>query len=149
MILSGAAAGERVETELSHIEEITAGGQRLAYVIRAGFEPDETTFVTDAEEITQAGLVVVAERGEVTRHQHLPVARSIVGTAETLIVRSGGGDMDVFDSDRELVESVELSVGDIIVFLGVGGHGFRARERTVFIEVKQGPFSESDKERFS
>jgi hypothetical protein len=133
----------------NQVEEIIRRGERLAYVIRAGFEPDETTFVTDAAEITQAGLVVIAERGEVTRHQHLPVERSIVGTAETLIVRSGGGEMDVFDSDRELVETVELSVGDVIVFLGIGGHGFRARERTVFIEVKQGPFAESDKERFS
>ena len=134
---------------MSHTEEITSGGTRLAYVIRADFEPEASTFVTDASEIVQAGFVVVPEGGRVARHDHLPVQRSITGTAEVLVVRAGACEMDVFDAARELVRTVDLSAGDVVVFLGVGGHAFRAHERTVFIEVKQGPYGgDSDKERF-
>jgi hypothetical protein len=46
------------------------------------------------------------------------------------------------------VDSREIKEGDIILMVN-GGHGFRMIEDTVFLEVKQGPYTGIDeKERF-
>jgi hypothetical protein len=42
-----------------------------------------------------------------------------------------------------LVASRELRSGDITLMVG-GGHGFRMQEDTVFLEVKQGPYTGID-----
>ena len=82
------------------------------------------------------------------RHVHVPLERSLVGTSEVLIVRSGRCEMDVYDDDRALVTTRELAAGDVVVIFA-GGHGFRMLEDTTFLEVKQGPYTGLDeKERF-
>lgn len=134
---------------MAHVEEISSAGRVLAYVVKAEMDPPESTFITDPSENFQVGLVVVPSGGEVVRHDHLPVERSIVGTSEALTVRKGRCEMDVYDGERSLVATVELRAGDAAVFLGEGAHGFRALEDTVLFEVKQGPFGgDADKERF-
>ena len=56
--------------------------------------------------------------------------------------------MDVYNDQRELVATRELRQGDLMLMVG-GGHGFRMQEDTVFLEVKQGPYTGLDeKERF-
>ena len=70
----------------------------------------------------------------------MPLERSLVGTSEVLIVRSGRCEMDVYDDDRALVTTRELVAGDVVVIFA-GGHGFRMLEDTTFLEVKQGPYT--------
>jgi hypothetical protein len=131
------------------IEEIRAGGAVLAYVIKAGATAQLTTFVTPDSATLQAGFVVYPAGGEVTPHVHLPIERRIVGTAEFLLVRRGSCFVDIYDTERQLVASRELSTGDAVLSLG-GGHGFRMTEDTVLLELKQGPFvGGTEKERFS
>ena len=56
--------------------------------------------------------------------------------------------IDIYDDDRQLVATRELQTGDIMLMVG-GGHGFRMLEDTVFLEVKQGPYTGlEEKERF-
>jgi hypothetical protein len=56
--------------------------------------------------------------------------------------------VDVYNDQQELVATRELETGDIMLMVG-GGHGFRMMEDTVFLEVKQGPYTGMDeKERF-
>jgi hypothetical protein len=130
------------------ISTIASGGITLAYVIRSGPGPDRTEFVTPDDATLQVGFVVYPAGGEVVRHRHLPITRSIVGTSEVLLVREGRCEADLYDQDQRLVSTVELEAGDVIVLIA-GGHGFRMTEDTVLIEVKQGPYvGESEKERF-
>jgi hypothetical protein len=130
------------------VETIAAGGRLLAYVIRAGYRPAETTFPTAAELNLQVGFVVYPEGGEVPRHSHRPIERSLVGTAEVIVVREGSCALDVYDDDGTLVATRELAIGDVMLMVG-GGHGFRMLEPTVLLEVKQGPYVGADeKERF-
>jgi hypothetical protein len=49
---------------------------------------------------------------------------------------------------KETVATRELREGDILLLVD-GGHGFRMLEDTVFVEIKQGPYTGLDeKERF-
>lgn len=129
-------------------ERIEHGGQPLAYIIRAALMPDRTTFVTPNDFKQQVGFVVYPAGGEIVRHVHRPLERHLIGTSEVLIVRKGRAEIDVYDDDRTLVATRELREGDVMLMVG-GGHGFRILEDTVFLEVKQGPYTGIDeKERF-
>lgn len=98
-----------------------------------------TEFPTPPELNLQVGFVVYPAGGEVPRHAHKPIERSIVGTAEVIVVRSGRCALDVYDDDGGLVGTRELTTGDVMLMVG-GGHGFRMHEPTTLLEVKQGPY---------
>jgi hypothetical protein len=131
-----------------HLEHISWEGKPLAYIIRAEMSPEKTTFLTPSEFKQQVGFVVYSAGGEIQRHVHRPLERHLVGTSEVLIVRRGRCEIDIYNNERELVATRELWQGDIMLMVD-GGHGFRMIEDTVFIEIKQGPYTGLDeKERF-
>ncbi len=130
------------------VEKIFSGEQCLAYIIRASFLPEQTTFLTPPEYKQQVGYVVYPAGGQIQRHVHRPLERHLVGTSEVLVVRQGCCEVDLYNDDRQLVATRELREGDIMLMVG-GGHGFRMLDDTVLIEVKQGPYTGIDeKERF-
>jgi hypothetical protein len=129
-------------------EIISWNGEALAYIIRGEYSPEKTTFLTPPEFKQQVGFVVYPAGGEISRHVHRPIERNLTGTSEVLILRQGSCIMDVYNNDKSLVASRELFAGDIMLMVD-GGHGFRMLEDTVFLEVKQGPYTGIDeKERF-
>lgn len=133
---------------MSSIEHITWGDQPLCIIIRAGFRPERTTFVTPPEFKQQVGFVVYPAGGEIKRHVHRPLERHLVGTSEVLVVQQGRCLIDIYNDDRELVATRELCPGDVMLMVG-GGHGFRMLEDTVLLEIKQGPYTGLDeKEHF-
>ena len=130
------------------IERISWQGTPLAMIIRNQVEPAETTFFTAPEFKQQVGFVVYPAGGEIQRHVHLPLERKLIGTSEVLVVRRGRCEIDIYSNTRELVATRELRQGDVMLMID-GGHGFRILEDTVFLEVKQGPYTGIDeKERF-
>jgi len=137
-------------TALEHhyVECIRYNDQQLAYIIRAAYLPDRTTFLTPPEFKQQVGYIVYPAGSEIARHVHRPLERHLVGTSEVLIVKKGRCLIDIYNDDRELVATRELYPGDIMLMVG-GGHGFRMLEDTVLLEIKQGPYTGVDeKERF-
>jgi mannose-6-phosphate isomerase-like protein (cupin superfamily) len=130
------------------VERIERNGRPLAIIIRASMVPEKTTFLTPNDFKQQVGFVVYPRGGEIARHVHRPLERHLVGTSEVLVVRKGRAEIDVYDDDRSLVATRELRDGDIMLMVA-GGHGFRMIEDTVFLEIKQGPYTGVDeKERF-
>lgn len=130
------------------IERITWGETCLAYIIRASFLPDKTTFLTPPSYNQQVGYIVYPAGGEIQRHEHRPLVRDIVGTSEVLVVRRGNCEIDIYSDDRQLVATRELHRGDVMLMVG-GGHGFRMLEDTILLEIKQGPYTgEEEKEKF-
>lgn len=126
----------------------TINGELLAYVIRATFSSDITSFVTPPEQSFQVGLVVYPEGGEIRSHFHRKIERSLSNTSEVLVVREGRCEIDIFDNQQELVATMELQTGDVMVMVS-GGHGFRMLEDTVMLEIKQGPYlGIEEKQRF-
>jgi hypothetical protein len=131
-----------------HIERIEADGTLLALVVRAGFDPAKTTFVTPDDLLLQLGYIVYPAGSVIPRHRHLPVARQLNSTSEVLQVRRGACTAEIYDLASKLVAEISLKTGDVIV-LATGGHGFRVHDDTVLCEVKQGPYVTSvEKERF-
>ena len=136
----------REGTEL--VEKIFWQETCLAYIIRASFLPERTTFLTPPEYKQQVGYVVYPAGGVIARHVHKPLERHLVGTSEVLIVRRGCCEVDIYNDAREVVATRELREGDVMLMVG-GGHGFRMLDDTVLLEVKQGPYTGVDeKERF-
>jgi len=130
------------------VEVIERGGRLLAYLIRSELKPESTLFVTPPECKQQVGFIVYPAGGEIGRHTHRPLERRIVGTSEVLVVRQGRAEIDIYDDDHTLVATRELRQGDVMLMVA-GGHGFRMLEDTVFLEVKQGPYTGlEEKERF-
>jgi len=130
------------------IEKIIWQDVPLAYIIRSEMNPTETTFLTPPEFKQQVGFVVYPAGGKIQRHVHCPLERHLVGTSEVLIVRRGRCEIDIYNNERELVATRQLRQGDIMLMVN-GGHGFRMLEDTVFLEVKQGPYTGlEEKERF-
>lgn len=130
------------------IERITHENQILCILIRASLLPTETTFLTPPEYKQQVGFVVYPAGGEIARHTHRALERHLTGTSEVLLVKKGRCLIDIYNDARELVATRELQTGDVMLMVG-GGHGFRMLEDTVFLEIKQGPYTGLDeKERF-
>lgn len=130
------------------IEHINWQDAPLCYIIRSDFLPDHTTFLTPPEFKQQVGYVVYPADGEIKRHVHKPLERRLVGTSEVLVIKQGRCLIDIYNDDRELVATRELFPGDVMLMVG-GGHGFRMLEDTVFLEIKQGPYTGLDeKEHF-
>ncbi|MBI5623159.1 MAG: hypothetical protein HY924_05205 [Elusimicrobia bacterium] len=133
---------------MKNIERISWKGRLLACVVRGRLDPRKTAFLTPPEFNLQVGFVAHPAGGVVDRHLHRPLRRSIIGTSEVLVVKKGRCWLDVYDDGRKKVATRLLRAGDIL-FLVAGGHGFRMLEDTVFLEVKQGPYTGLDeKERF-
>jgi len=130
------------------IEIIAKDGVELCYVVRAGFQPQETQFITRPEHKQQVGFIKYPEGSRIARHVHLPLNRSLVGTSEAVLVRSGRCVLEVYTDTHELVATREIACGDLVLMVA-GGHGFEVLEDTVLLEVKQGPYLGLDeKERF-
>lgn len=133
---------------MEHLEIISDGGMALTYIVRASLQPSQTTFLTPDEFKQQVGFVVYDAGGEVVRHLHKPLERHLVGTSEVLLLKKGRCWMDIYNDQKQLVATRELFAGDLMLMVG-GGHGFRIIEDTVFLEIKQGPYTGLDeKERF-
>jgi uncharacterized protein with PhoU and TrkA domain len=146
--MSTPATGVAITDAQDLVEKIMWGDVPLAYIIRGDLMPSRTTFLTPPQFKQQVGFVVYPAGGEIQRHVHRPLTRHLVGTSEVLIVRRGRCEIDIYNDDRELVATRELREGDVMLMVG-GGHGFHMLEDTVFLEVKQGPYTGQDeKERF-
>lgn len=124
----------------SAIECVTSDSNMIAQIIRAEFEPTETQFMTPDDFNHQVGFIVYPRGGRVARHRHKRIERRIVGTSEVIVIRKGSCVVDLYNDDQALVATRELRQGDIIIMVS-GGHGFRAIEDTVFLEIKQGPYT--------
>jgi len=128
------------ESKLDNIEKICCAGQTLAYIIRSDVQPAQTSFITPPEEKQQVGFIVYPKGSQIARHTHRPLERKIIGTSEVLVVRKGHCVVDIYDDSQELAKTCELRSGDVVLFVA-GGHSFRMLEDTVFLEVKQGPYT--------
>ena len=129
-------------------EIITDRGEVLCYIIRSNFEAKKTTFLTPQEFNQQVGFIVYKSGGKIAPHLHLPLERKLIGTSEVLILKKGKCLLDIYNDNHKLVATRELFPGDLMLMIN-GGHGFRMLEDTVFLEIKQGPYTgKEEKERF-
>jgi quercetin dioxygenase-like cupin family protein len=130
------------------VETIAHSGKTLCIIIRAKPIPGATTFYTPNDFNLQVGKVVYPAGGEIPRHTHRAVNRTVHNTSEVLVVQKGRITVDLYAEDHTFLCSREMGGGDVIVLMS-GGHGFRLIEDTILLEVKQGPYGGlQEKDRF-
>ncbi|GEM_PF-103071 len=124
-------------------------GKRIATIIPAAYSKAQgIQFFTPNEYSQQLAFMAWPEGKHIEAHVHNPVSREVQHTLEVLFVRRGRVRADLYDEERQYLESHILGTGDMI-FLAAGGHGFKCLEATQMIEVKQGPYvGDQDKTRF-
>lgn len=99
---------------------------------------DKTTFLTPASAAQQVGFIKYGAGQSISRHKHLDTIRTIVGTTEVIVVKSGSCRLHIYD-DATTLESRLLCAGDLAIIY-TGGHSYDFLEETVLIEIKQGPY---------
>ena len=123
-------------------------GRELAVVLRAVdyIQQADKRFFSEVEDTLQIGSLFFPQDSSVAAHVHQPkdMPRNPM---EVLLVLSGNAQADIYDETRQLAESIELLVGDILIQKR-GGHGFRFPVGTTLLEIKCGPYhgKDSDKE---
>ncbi len=126
-----------------------ASGAVLAIILSSKFEKDGIEFFTPDEFSQQLGYMKRPAGYEIEPHVHNLVVREVQYTLETIFVKRGCVEVDLYSAQKQYVSSVRLEGGDVIL-LAAGGHGFRFIEESELIEIKQGPYIsfEVDKQRF-
>lgn len=132
----------------SEIEQIESDGKTIAILVRHSFDPPATTFVTEPEMNMQVGYIKYPSGGLIQPHTHLPIERKVHGTSEVLYFISGKAELMLYNDEHRLIAKRMIVPGDLVIFVN-GGHGIRAIEEILILEVKQGPYTGlQEKERF-
>jgi hypothetical protein len=125
------------------MEHITEKGKIYAIVLRNGENMPGVNFFTPHEFSQQLGLLNHKKGKIVERHKHKLVKREIFRTQEVLVVLQGKIQADLYNDQKEKIESIILCSGDTIL-LAQGGHRIEVLEDAKIIEVKQGPYAAID-----
>ncbi len=121
------------------IEVVRAGEEVLAIIIRAEAEPEDNHFITPDYFVQQGRFVSAPAGGKIPSHDLAPIPHENVCSAETLHVRRGRVQVDLFLRDT-LVATRYLKRGDCIM-LAKGAHSLKLLEDSVLFEISQGPLS--------
>jgi len=126
-----------------------SSGEALAFVIRASFKAHGLEFLTPDTFGQQIGYMTRSTGEIIQAHVHEEITRTVIGTQEVLIFRSGRARLDLYERDHTYVGSTIMNAGDVVL-LNKGGHSLEILEEAEIIEVKQGPFAEGkDKTKFT
>ena len=131
------------------IKEICYKNNQIALIIKNGYMAEGVKFITPSDSAQQVGFMSHPKNTEIKAHVHNIIERKVSLTQEVLIIKKGKLRLDLYSQEKEYIESVIISTGDVVV-LPYGGHGLKCLEDVEMIEVKQGPYlGENDKERFT
>ncbi len=124
---------------MNGVEVVRAGDEVLAVIIRVEAEPEDNRFITP-DYFVQQGRFVSAPAGSKFPQRNLaPGTGNVAGGGETLHVRLGRVQVDLFYHD-ELVATRFLKRGDCIM-LARGAYALKLLETSVLFEISQGPLA--------
>ena len=128
-------------------QEIRDGDLLLAVIVKSEDWEKGVNFISTDQDYQQVGFWGYDRGKKLLRHIHLNVVREVHRTQEILCVEKGRLRADIYTEEKKYLRSVELGKGDVIVVLS-GGHGYEILEdNTKVMEVKNGPYVETDKDR--
>lgn len=130
------------------MKEITKSGTVLARHIVPEDIKNGLNFFSRDEEFIQVGVWGHYEKDKIlNRHIHNEFCRESSRTYETLYIISGAIEAEIYDMNQELVDTVRVNQGEILVLLE-SGHGYKILEDdTTVLEVKNGPYFGAEKDR--
>lgn len=143
--------GSKADHRMSQVETIESNGERLAVYFPHSAWEEGLTFLTKDTDFIQVGLWGYDKDRKLQPHVHNEVEKKASRTQEVVFVKSGRVAARIFDEQENLVRTIELSPGDILI-LFAGGHGYEILENnTSVLEVKNGPYlgAEVDRRRIN
>lgn len=117
----------------------------LATVIRSNFGNEGINFISKPEDPFQVGVSNYSAGHEIKPHFHNKIEKTNVFNPEFIYVVIGEVEVTIYD-DNSRVKKIFLKTGDMLLQIN-GGHGFRILENTKLIELKQGPYYGTEKEK--
>ena len=121
-------------------------GEIMAIAVYNDFEGEKYNFLTDNDSPLQLGINFYKSGDFVKEHYHNRHERVIDKTQEFALVSKGRVKFTVFSNENEYIKEVELTTGEVILFLS-GGHRWDMLEETKIIEIKQGPYVSVEKDK--
>ena len=130
------------------VHEIKEGDLVLArYVPAEEAWKDGLNFFSADQDFIQVGTWEYAQGKELKAHIHNEVSREVFWTQEVLYVRRGRIHAHVFGTTEKKVAELIVGEGDLLIML-CGGHGYDILEDgTQVLEVKNGPYVGSERDR--
>lgn len=122
------------------VETVTFRGSTLAVIVRGSIQAPGISFFTPEHFSQQLAYMQHPAGKAIAAHVHRDVHRAVTKTLEVLFVRKGRLRVDLYDDERNYVESRVVAAGDVLLLVA-GGHGFETLEPVEMFEVKQGPFA--------
>ncbi len=113
--------------------------QLLALVIKGNAKVSGVSFLTNPENELQLGLMTRDIDSPVLLHKHNSIARTVHGTQEVIVIRSGRARVKVSDENLESIHEFVLEKGDTVLLVQ-GSHAIDFLETTEILEIKQGPY---------
>lgn len=122
-----------------------SSGKTVAIHFRGRLDAEGVYFPLPPENSFQIGFMKRSPSSPASPHFHAPQTRTVFDTQELLIVMQGSMTVNLFDSDGQTIDSLNVEAPDLILLCG-GGHGVTFSEDCNVIEIKQGPYmSDNDK----
>ena len=128
------------------VEKIESQGNVLALILRHEANVDGVNFFTTSDNPLQLGILQHRQGTEIKSHVHRDSIRTIKNIQEVLHIEYGKVETNFYDQKGEKVGSSILNSGDTILLLS-GGHGFRILEDAKILEIKQGPYYGTEKDK--
>ncbi len=121
-------------------ETLQCDGIILAEIIYKKKLENGVHFYTSADSLFQIGKLVHPKGHKIKAHKHNPAKiQTNEPLQEVLYVEEGKVKVTFYSTKGQEVFFRILTQGDIILLMN-GGHGFEILEKTVMLEVKQGPY---------
>ena len=128
------------------LDVIKHDNEIIAIVLRGDYSREGVDFLTPNDLSLQLAYMNRPDRDVIPAHYHKENKRIIMNTQEVLIIRKGKMKVDLYTPEQVHMKTIELASGDLIL-LASGGHRFEMLEKTEFVEVKQGPYVDKDKDK--
>ena len=128
--------------------DISRNGLLIAkHILAADLGSPGLTFHSDHTDGVQVGVWNYDEAKILQPHIHNEHEKISDRTAEVLYVIKGSVHADIYDETATLISELTINEGDILICL-VGGHGYQILEdRTIVLEVKNGPYFGPEQDR--
>lgn len=114
----------------------------------SNFKKKGVTFFTCNSMNLQVGFMKHPKERKILPHKHRPIKRILYKTTEAIYIIKGELRVDFYSIKEKYLFSKIVKAKSIIVLID-GAHGFKVSKDIEMIEVKQGPYIESqDKKKF-
>jgi len=120
------------------MEIIQQNKKIIAMILRKNYKNKGIKFFTPTSFSQQVAQMSYNKGKIIDCHYHKNIKKNNIKTQEVLIMKTGKMKVFLFDKKKFICAKI-LNAGDLIL-LASGGHGFKVLKKSVFIEVKQGPY---------